>query len=144
MSFEESTIELLDFNDWSHYQNHINYLFRTDAGQKWTNRFTTVNLMIFDDSVCAIGRDLEERQKTAKTVRKMIRDIRADYGDLRMCCVYLDEEAYSSGDELVGDVMEAMREMDEGFKKKGMKILFGVIHVDQSDLHFHLVIWKIC
>lgn len=142
--FEEPTIELLDFSGWPHYQRHINYLFRTDQRQKWTNRYTANNLMIFDRAAYMIGRDLEERQKTAKAARKMVRDIKADYSDLRMCCVYIDESEYSSGTEVVDDVIEIMQEMDDDFKEKGMRILFGVIHTDQDDLHFHLVIRKIC
>ena len=142
MEIDTSDVKLLSFSGWSHYQNHVNYLFRSDTGQKWTNRYTASNLMIFGGSAYAIGEGLEERQKTAKVARKMIRDIRADYGDLRMCCIYLDEEAYSSGAEVVEDVIGAMQDMDEGFKENGMRILFGVIHTDQDSLHVHLVIWK--
>ena len=142
MKVDMSDVELLNFTGWPHWQHHVNYLCRTDPGQKWTNRGTQNNLLIVGKSAYVIGKDLEERQETAKAVRKMVRDIKADYSDLRMCCIYLDEETYSSGAEVVEDVIGAMQDMDEGFKENGMRILFGVIHTDQDSLHVHLVVWK--
>lgn len=142
MRFDMSDVELLNFTGWPHWQHHVNYLFRTDPGQKWTNRYTQENLLIVGESVYVIGKDLEERQKTAKAARKMVRDIKADYSDLRMCCIYLDEKAYSSDAEVVEDVIETMQEMNKYLAEDGMKVLFGVIHADQGSLHFHLVAWK--
>ena len=142
MEFDTTNVKLLPFVDWPHYQNHINYLFRTDAKQKWTTRYTKGNLMIIGDITYVIGKDLAERQKTAKVARNIIKNIRADYSTLRMCCVEcLGEEVYSSDESLVEDVMKAVKELAEGLKRDYMMILYAVIHMDQGDPHFHLVIY---
>lgn len=36
-------IMLNEFKNGSHFSNHLNYLFRTDSAQKWTNEHTTEN-----------------------------------------------------------------------------------------------------
>lgn len=36
-------IMLNKFKNGSHFNNHLNYLFRTDSAQKWTNEHTTEN-----------------------------------------------------------------------------------------------------
>ena len=140
MKFGVSSIRLLNFTGWSHLQNHINYLCRTDAGQKWTNRYTEGNLVIVGESVSAVGKNLKERKETAKTVRNIIRDNEAHYDELRMCCV--ERQAYSGDGSLsVGDVIDAVQYLAGALEERGMRILFAVVHLDQGDPHIHLVIY---
>lgn len=41
----------LPFTDVFHLYNHLNYLFRTDKGQKWTNERTERDFALFDPPV---------------------------------------------------------------------------------------------
>ena len=142
MGFDTADVELLPFYGWPHLQNHINYLFRTDAKQKWTNCYSVGNLLIIGDSVYLIGKTLEERKKTAKVARDIIRRLKADYSAWHMCCVErLGGETYSRDGSLVEDVIKAVQELDEELEKDYMKILFAVVHVDQRDPHFHVVVY---
>lgn len=40
LTFDTNDLTLLPFNGWSHLQNHLNYLYRVDSRQKWTNSRT--------------------------------------------------------------------------------------------------------
>lgn len=39
----DNDIKINKFKNGSHFSNHLNYLFRTDSAQKWTNEHTTEN-----------------------------------------------------------------------------------------------------
>ena len=143
LTFDTDNLTLLPFNGWPHLQNHLSYLFRTDSKQKWTNCRTKKNLIIIGESVHTIGRNMEERKAMAKVARSLIREQKAYYTHLYMCCIEcLDESAYSYDAALIDEVLEVMQEMDVELGKDGMWILFAVTHEDQENLHFHLVIYK--
>lgn len=143
LTFDTDNLTLLSFNGWPHLQNHINYLFRADAKQKWTNCRTKKNLVIIGESVHVIGRNLEERKNMAKMARSLIREKKAYYTHLYMCCIEcLDESKYSYDVALIDEVMEIMQEMDKELEKENMRILFAVTHEDQENLHFHLIIYS--
>ena len=143
MTFDTKDLALLPFNGWPHLQNHINYLFRVDTRQKWTNPRTKKNLVIVRETVNNIGRTIEERKTMAKMARSIIKQQGAYYTQLYMCCVeclYEDIDSYDAA--LIDEVMEIMQEMDKELAKDGMRILFAVTHEDQENLHFHLVIYS--
>ena len=43
MMYFNNDIKINKFKNGSHFSNHLNYLFRTDSAQKWTNEHTTEN-----------------------------------------------------------------------------------------------------
>lgn len=143
LTFDTNDLTLLPFNGWSHLQNHLNYLYRVDSRQKWTNSRTKKNLVIVGKTVHAIGRTLEERKAMAKMARSIIRQQGAYYTQLYMCCVeclYEDIDFFDAA--LIDEVMEIMQEMDRELEKENMRILFAVTHEDQENLHFHLIIYS--
>ena len=138
--FDIHTIALLPFNDQNHLKHHLNYLFRTDPTQKWTNRYTDANLIIIGDTFSVIGKTLDERKHTAMTARNLIRKFNVNYSQLYMCCVEcIDRYQHSYNDILVAEVMSIMRALDKELETEDLRILFAVTHEDQENLHFHII-----
>ena len=58
-------IMLNEFKNVSHFNNHLNYLFRTDRAQKWTNEHTPYNecyTMTKPDDIGVFRYDLKARE----------------------------------------------------------------------------------
>lgn len=58
-------IMLNKFKNGSHFNNHLNYLFRTDSAQKWTNEYTPYNecyTMTKPDDIGAFRLGLKDRK----------------------------------------------------------------------------------
>lgn len=56
---------LNEFKNVSHFNNHLNYLFRTDRAQKWTNEHTPYNecyTMTKPDDIGVFRYDLKARE----------------------------------------------------------------------------------
>ena len=143
-NFDICIIALLPFSDERHLQNHINYLFRTDSRQKWTNCYTDRNLIIMGNTVYTTGKTLEKRKHTAAIVRNYIRHLKVDYKHLYMSCIEcLDRDQDSYNDILITDVMNIMHDLDKELKMEDMRIIFAVTHEDQDNLHFHVICSKL-
>lgn len=54
MYFDDD-IKINKFKNGSHFSNHLNYLFRTDSAQKWTNELTPENKCYTMDNPEDIG-----------------------------------------------------------------------------------------
>ena len=143
MKFNTDNITLQPFNNAAHLHNHLKYLFRTDERQKWTNKYSYMNLVIMDNMVYSAGRDIEERKKAQNMARKIIREHNANYDRLYMCRIECPDSAvYFFDEQLFDEAMYIIRELGKELKRDGLKILFAVTHNDQTDvyLHFHLLI----
>ena len=143
MKFNTDNITLQPFTNAAHLQNHLNYLFRTDKRQKWTNKYSDTNLVIMDDMVYSAGRNIEERKKAQNMARKIIREHGVNYDRLYMCRIECPDNAvYFFDKQLLDEAVYIIRELAKDLKSDGLKILFAVTHNDQTDvyLHFHLLI----
>ena len=74
MDYTITFYEEQGFSDGNHLQNHVNYLFRTDRLQKWTNELTELNIAwIFDDgaTVVPFGNTFNSREQLSIRIMKL-------------------------------------------------------------------------
>ena len=87
-------------NDAEHLKNFLNYLFRTDKNQKWTNEMT-------DDDILVVGSETVEfeEQSFRQKLRDMISEVASNhlkylYNDIAYICLPEDVE-YEDAREIV-------------------------------------------
>ena len=130
----------LPFSDASHLANHLNYLFRTDKNQKWTNELTNQNIVcIFDGDATPIpfSDDLNSRKKVMERAKALCKN--HDIGLLQMMrCEYADNNIYVFDDGMYDDLVNIIKTMRDA---NGITLLLLVTHCDQKQLytHFHIV-----
>lgn len=149
----EKEIKTMPISDLSHFGNHLNYLFRTDAGQKWTNELTGENRYAFcfpSDAQFAFltAQEPGERRSFKEMVSKGVEarakalgiskndfcrtliQIRTDYRDRETKFTDLVEK------DTKALLMTIEKEMP------GKELLCSVVHTDQKDcmLHAHFLL----
>ena len=146
-------LQVLLINDEWHLENHLNYLFRTDKGQKWTNELTPGNAYIIKEP-CGDGFEwvatdtLDERQELKRLVQSRIRWRAEDRGvsvkeyvpALSQTRVdYRDSGVYSFTDEVQADTEELLQDVTEN--TEGFDLICLVVHVDQKEnfVHTHML-----
>ena len=135
------TAGALSFNDEAHLNNHLNYLFRTDKGQKWTNEYTKDNeLYTFDENgeiqLFPLSTP-EKRQGLKEIFSKFISNFSLEH--LRMVrFVWAEEDVYDFTDEMYDSMIIPMVDMHKVFP-----VLLFITHVDQLDCgcHYHAIIY---
>ncbi|MED3469628.1 hypothetical protein [Bacillus thuringiensis] len=136
------------FNDKDHLVHFLNYLFRTDKKQKWTNELTTNNVFLMKKTnelyVIPFPSSMEERLQLRDKMYKLVSGIVEDnhLGILKNDIMYLDVHDKETGDncehllharqveELLSDVIET--------EKNGTENVFSVAHLDQKDSIYHV------
>ena len=136
--------EELRFNDAAHIKNHLNYLFRCDKAQRWTNHITKGNFAIYSESdiskgkIAFFNKTLNELSAQAQFIEKKIKDEKNFLKNARMLRI-----------ELIDDSMR-FKESDIEFGRmlyEAMVVSEGIIpicvvgHQDQEQnyLHWHML-----
>ncbi|MCI9545769.1 MAG: hypothetical protein HFH60_03630 [Lachnospiraceae bacterium] len=143
MKYFSDNIQLLNFTGDSHVENHLNYLFRTDKKQKWTNKdtkynaFSTPTKESFD--LYGFSENLEERNLVKDIFKSKM--LPSNYKNLYMTRIectnpdiyYWNKEMVNEMKELVSDIMETQEDYI---------VLLVVIHDDQPEnyTHFHMLL----
>lgn len=140
--FLEDDIRAYPFKDISHFSNHLNYLFRSDKGQKWTNRDTVKNKYLLyggDEFIeYPFPYDKQERRK----IKNMFYNKHwRQYDKLYFACV---ECTYSQIKFWTRDMIEEMHEKIWALVDEGWLVLLAVTHDDQPKMycHYHLILKK--
>lgn len=147
----DKKINVLGINDVSHLNNHLNYLFRTDNNQTWTNELTSRNVYIFyEDSVenpydfFTVNKK-EERVNLKKYVLDSIKETAQVYGcdleeyiaNLRQIRLdYLDYNSYCFNDIMKNDTKNLLDELHND--NPNFEFFCAVVHVDQKKNYLHL------
>ncbi|PFX44587.1 hypothetical protein COL32_12090 [Bacillus pseudomycoides] len=150
VNFELS--EKVGFNDKNHLVNFLNYLFRTDKKQKWTNELTDKNVFLMKTKneldVIPFPSSIEERLQ----LRDMMYELLSEFLDcnhlefLKNDIIYLDIHDKETGDNsehlLNSRQVEQLLSQLIETEKNGKENLFSVAHLDQKDsvLHLHTVL----
>lgn len=146
----DENLQSLPINDKIHLYNHLNYLFRTDAGQKWTNELTDSNTYMFylpshEKFNFEYVRSLEERTEFKKAMLQRIKTIAEEKGKTidryakklsQLRVDYLDNAVFSITDAVKKDTVELLANIKESYS--GFTPVCSVIHTDQKENHVHL------
>ncbi|WP_410985475.1 hypothetical protein [Bacillus cereus] len=136
------------FNDKNHLVNFLNYLFRTDKKQKWTNELTDKNVFLMKTKngldVIPFSSSIEERLQLRDMMYKLL-SVFLDRNHLEILkndIIYLDIQDKETGDNCEHllnskEVEQLLSQLIE-IKKNGKENLFSVAHLDQKDSVFHL------
>ena len=146
MYFDTKKIEILTFKNESHVNNHLNYLFRTDRGQKWTNQYTDGNMIIFGDERYLIGDSFDRRHAAKKVIQEFIQKRGLDYNHMYMCRIECpDSKVFFFNEAILEEVTDIMRGLNEELARENKRIMLGITHEDQirEYMHFHLLIYDI-
>lgn len=149
----------LSFSDVQHLYNHLNYLFRTDRYQKWTNEATEEDLAWLSEA--GSGSVLEAHHFNGLDHRQEIHDaclaaLKAHYstGNLasanayrnlfmaRIVPVYSDEEGHLLGQEWYPlDTLDTVAGIWRAFARhESATLLCMAAHLDQEEPnHLHLL-----
>lgn len=136
--------EELRFKDAAHVRNHLNYLFRCDKAQRWTNHSSKGNFAIYFESninkgkIIFFDKTLNELSGYAKFLRERINKEKDFLKRGRMLRIELMDEAKRFNEanvEFGKQLYEAMVVADK------ISPICVVGHQDQEDyyLHWHLV-----
>ena len=143
-----SIIEILDpiqFNNSAHLINFLNYLYRTDKQQKWTNELTCDNYEYFSNGTKKkFDRDYKTRHNYKLDVHRNIAKkvgaqnvtlIKAKY--FQSYIIYFDEEPKMS----LLDYSQVLANMVYQNRKKNDDWIVDVVvsHFDQGQPHLHIV-----
>lgn len=145
----EKQLQLFPINDQTHLSHHLNYLFRTDSQQKWTNQFTDGNVYISIDENRVIHLDAadskEKREEMKARARAEIRKRAKARGvnaesfakELKMSRLdYLDNAVFSFTERVKADTVELLQSIcSSGF---GLDLIYAVVHIDQTRNYVHL------
>lgn len=145
------------FNGPSHFYNHLNYLFRTDAAQKWTNDLTSSCLFIKPDlldkgeyAVSAFG----EKESRQQLHSELLAGFKNYFGTSNLSQGGIVSSVFSFVLYAVDDggavvtVPAAefpVQALAKSFEASGnARLMSLVFHVDQDDLaHLHgLYVWE--
>lgn len=140
--------EKVGFNDKNHLVNFLNYLFRTDKKQKWTNELTNRNVFLMKTKneldVIPFSSSIEERLQLRDMMYKLL-SVFVDRNHLEFLkndIIYLDifdKETSDNCEHLLNSeqVEQLLSQLIE-LQKNGKENLFSVAHLDQKDSVFHL------
>ena len=136
-------VRLLSFNNDEHLKNHLNYLFRTDRKQKWTNSITSKDMLLMDKKMFLFSDEVKERELMKDTILHKIDAAGADYRKTYMARIECHHPEITSFDEAVcEEVIDILHMLKAVAEDKDMAIVCAVTHEDQTDepLHFHLLL----
>lgn len=128
------------FSNKSHLSAHLNYLFRTDKDQKWTNEYTDNNILFTFTEEGKVDHDLLDSPEKRKELRDMFYEYLSEIplDQLRMVRMECTDDSDYFDDEMFKDMFKTMMNMHQVFP-----VLLFVIHVDQPDnyCHYHAIIY---
>lgn len=133
------------FNNNNHIYNHLNYLFRTDSSQKWTNELSKYNCFIDwtgdEIKLYDLPEDLKERvilknQMKDYIVNKLAAE-NLTVNHLKMIRFETDTENFDNK-TFIDAVIDIMNSIEE-FEK--IVPIMAMTHIDQEELspHFHII-----
>ena len=132
-------IMLNKFKNGSHFNNHLNYLFRTDSAQKWTNEYTPYNecyTMTKPDDIGAFQLGLKDR----KDIKNIFFDQwKKNVNQLFFARVECpDDDIFEWNEEMYQEMQSILYDL---LNKNYYPILY-VIHNDQPRefCHFHILL----
>lgn len=136
--------EELRFNDAAHIKNHLNYLFRCDNAQRWTNVITKGNFAIYSEyendkgKISFFNKTLNELSAQAQLIKEKIGQIKdfLKYGRMLRVELIDKRDRFNEADVEFGRMLyEAMAVAAE------ITPICVVGHQDQTDnyLHWHMV-----
>lgn len=148
LEIEYSPEEYCLINDLGHKAHFINYLFRTDKDQKWTNELTKYNIYFMPDEDQKWRIFTPQTDEERMNVKKIISSrLNQGYKTSKMrndvCEIYNDTGI--PDDKLEEVFMACIEEMHEVWKEENPKDKFiekticFVMHCDQEErgLHIH-------
>lgn len=148
INYYDSNIKLLPFNNLSHFKNHLNYLFRTDANQLWTNGKTDENVYIFRDLEnyeFTFANGLHKRDEYRRSIYETVklnakqdnRTIEKELEKIVMCRLdFFDSNVYLYDERIHFCTEQVLCDMEKNIS--GFHFICGVIHVDQIENYLHL------
>ena len=146
--FDLSNVAFFKFNNKNHLINHLNYLFRTDSDQKWTNQNTKDNyLIVFDlngneekyDTY--LPDDDSKRNNIKKELLEELENI--DLKKLRFSrieCPY--DDVYWDTDGVYEEALVIMKALQSSMiDDQSFHLILFITHVDQykNYTHFHIL-----
>lgn len=146
----DTNLPSLPINDKIHLYNHLNYLCRTDSGQRWTNELTNDNPYMFylpshEKFQFFFANNLEERIKIKEHILEKIKNLAETKGlkldkfakKLQQIRVdYLDSTVYGFNDAVKSDTVEFLNELAKHNPK--FNLICSVIHTDQKENYVHI------
>lgn len=139
--------------DKRHLNNHLNYLFRTDAGQKWTNELTSQNAYAFcfpsdPGFKLEFARDAKERRRFKDDLSKTIENMAKAEGStkdefsrliMQIRTDYLEPNVVGFTKNVEEDTVELLSMLERD--NDAMRLICAVVHVDQKEnyVHIHLL-----
>lgn len=148
-------LKVLPINDLSRLDNHLNYLCRTDARQKWTNELTGGNIYFYRATSGGFQFSaIEGREEREKFKRYVMYNIQRDAA-LRglsekefVHCLkqgrsdYRDEAVYEYTEAVHDDTVELIKRLQREID--GFRLVCGVVHTDQKQdyVHIHLLYFE--
>lgn len=132
---------LKSFDNYPHLHGHLNYLFRTDRQQKWTNEDTADNILVFMDgdnfAMQTCPEDLDER----KAIKKKVADylIKLGYANSRYYYVEADDHNLSWNSAMLDEMISILEYLKA--VRPDLEMVLAVAHNDQPEIgcHFHIV-----
>lgn len=145
----DENLQVFPINDKQHLNNHLNYLFRTDAGQKWTNELTNGNAYIikepYSDKIEILFADTIDGRRAFKAlVQSRIKWRAEDKGKTvdefisELCQTrvdYKDNTVFSFTDRVEADTLDLLNDVAES--TKGFDLICLVVHTDQKENYVH-------
>ncbi|WP_336992591.1 hypothetical protein [Bacillus toyonensis] len=140
--------EKVGFNDKNHLVNFLNYLFRTDKKQKWTNELTNNNVFLIKVKnelvIMSFPNNIEERLQLRDMMYELLSKFveRSHLDFLKNDIIYLNIHEKETGDNcehlLNSRQVEQLLSQLIEIEKNGSENFFSVAHLDQKDSVFHL------
>ena len=130
----------LSFNDENHLNNHLNYLFRTDKAQKWTNEYTEENELFTFNKEGKLESDLLDDPKERQMLKDGFFEALKTYplDKLRTVRMECKNDEYSFTEDMYTAMIIPMMDLHKIFP-----VILFVTHVDQLDnyCHYHAIIY---
>lgn len=133
---------LLPFKNKRHLQHHLNYLFRTDGQQKWTNELTKRNMYIIEHKIYNFGPEKDLWILFKNGLEKSIKSEEADWSKMYMCRIECpDSKIFHFNEKMLNEMIEILDEVEAKADNEGLKFLCAVTHEDQKNnyVHFHML-----
>ena len=145
---EPIRFNLLEFSNAFHLSNHLNYLFRTDSKQKWTNDYTRYNLVkyvYYNSGFKRFEEKISDREQQRNRVKEYFDKKKINYKEIYMCLISCSDHTIDYyNKEIISEICEIQRIAEQEAENMGLEVVTIVCHVDQQDmpLHIHFLFCK--
>lgn len=136
----------LKFNDSTHVNKFLEYLFRIDKNQRWTNAMTDSNLFVYaQDGKFEVFpfSDIVTTRTTMVKLSKLILEMSGlGYNDVTRGLIYFDLLDDNGAVLNVASVTDLSYLVNLVNLYDSHEFYFGVVHLDQGQPHMHMVLEK--